>query len=466
MKRRNFLMAGSALALAPLVGCAKGNTPYDTFTQKLPIPALVPYTMKEGTKVFDLHVREGEVAFFKDVKTDTYGINADYLGETIRVQQGDKVQINVKNSLGELTTLHWHGLKVRGDSDGGPHSKIPAGTSWRADMVIDQHASTCWYHAHTHGQTGRQVFMGMAGLFVIDDEASSSLDIPHAYGVDDIPLIIQDRRFFSDGQLMYKQGMHDTMMGVTGDVRLVNGVIDPVIEVDPTLVRFRILNGSNARIYNLMFDGGHAFHQIASDSSLLPESVSLKNFILATGERAEIVMDFSAMAGKTVYLGDGMDKRRLLKIKVRDSEPVAKSLPKKLVKIDDYTGAKAVNKRSFTLNMSMGFLGINEKQMNMDRIDEVVKKDTFEIWEIWNPSPRPHPFHVHGTGFKILSRDGKAPLINETGLKDTVLVYPREKVQIMVVFRHEAPANRPYMYHCHILEHEDAGMMGQFTVEA
>jgi len=308
--------------------------------------------------------------------------------------------------------------------------------------------------------------MGMAGLFIIDDDNAKKLDIPQEYGVDDIPLIIQDRRFFADGQFMYKQGMHDTMMGVTGDVRLVNGVIDPVLEVDPKLVRFRILNGSNARIYNLMFDGGYAFHQIASDSSLLPEPVSLKNFILATGERAEIVMDFSIMAGKTVYLGDGMDKRRLLKIKVRNSQPKPASLPKTLVSIDDYAGAKATNKRNFTLNMSMGFLGINEKQMKMDRIDEVVKKDTFEIWEIWNPSPRPHPFHVHGTGFKVLSRDGKAPLINETGLKDTVLVYPREKVQIMVVFRHEAPADRPYMYHCHILEHEDAGMMGQFTVEA
>jgi len=460
-------MAGSAFALAPLIGCAKENvTVQDSFKQQLPIPELAPYTMKNGIKVFDLNIREGEMAFFKGAKTDTYGIDANFLGKTIRVHDGDRVQFNVKNGLDELTTLHWHGLKVPGTSDGGPHSKIPAGSTWRADMVIGQHASTCWYHPHTHGETGRQVFMGMAGLFIIDDEASSGLDIPQEYGVNDIPLVIQDRRFYADGQLMYRQGMHDTMMGVTGDVRLVNGAIDPVLEVDPTLVRFRILNGSNARIYNLMFDGGYAFHQIASDSSLLPKPVSLKNVILATGERAEIVMDFSGMAGQTVYLGDGMDKRRLLKIKVKNGQPVVKKIPENLVQIEDYVGAKAANKRIFTLNMSMGFLGINEKQMKMSRIDEVVKKDTFEIWEIWNPSPRPHPFHVHGTGFKVLTRDGKAPLINETGLKDTVLVYPREKVQIMVVFRHEAPADRPYMYHCHILEHEDAGMMGQFAVEA
>jgi len=466
MRRRNFLKLGSAAALLPLLGYTKENLPHSPFTQTLPIPSLAKYTLKQGVKVFDLTIQEGEKEFFKGVETDTYGINAPYLGETIRVHNGDRVRMNVRNSLGERTTLHWHGLKVPGTSDGGPHNVIEAGTRWKAEMQIAQHASTCWYHPHTLGQTGRQVFMGMAGLFIIDDPESLALDLPQKYGIDDIPLVIQDRRFYSDGVFMYKQGMHDTMMGVTGDIRLVNGVIDPVVEVDPKLIRFRILNGSNARIYNLMFDGGYAFHQVAGDSSLLPQPVSLTHMILATGERAEIVMDFSRMAGKTVYLGDGMDKRRLLKIKVRNTRPIPQKLPAVLAKIDDYTGAKALKKRSFTLNMSMGFLAINEKQMKMNRIDEVVKKDTFELWEIWNPSPRPHPFHVHGTAFQVIARDGKAPLVNETGLKDTVLVYPREKVQIMVVFRHEAPADRPYMYHCHILEHEDAGMMGQFTVEA
>lgn len=263
---------------------------------------------------------------------------------------------------------------------------------------------------------------------------------------------------------MYKQGMHDTMMGVTGNTMMVNGVVDPVVEVDPKLVRFRILNGSNARIYDLMFDGGHAFHQIAGDSSFLPEPVGLKHFILATAERAEIVMDMSRFAGKTLYLGDGMGNRRLLKIVVKNTVPQSSTLPQKLITLKEYEGVKPKNTREFTLNMSMGFLGINEKQMDMHRIDEVVKKDTYEIWKIWNPSPRPHPFHVHGTAFKIVSRDGKPPKANEQGLKDTVLVYPRQKVEIMVVFRHLAPKERPYMYHCHILEHEDAGMMGQFTV--
>ncbi len=465
MKRRNFLKIGSTLTLAPLIGCAKGNKPYNPFSQKLPIPKLASYKMINGVKTFVLDIQEGEMSFFKDTTTDTYGVNADFLGETVRVDHGDKVAFHVNNSLDELTTLHWHGLKVPGVSDGGPHSKIPAGTTWTADMQIAQHASTCWYHPHTHRETGRQVFMGVAGLFIIDDANSKSLALPQEYGLDDIPLVIQDRRFFTDGQFMYKQGMHDSMMGVTGDVRLINGVIDPYIELEPKAIRFRILNGSNARIYNLILEGGHAIHQIASDSSLLPAPVQLKNIVLATGERAEIVIDFSQFAGQTLYLGDGMDNRRLLAIKVKQSQPTSMILPKQLVTINDYQDAKPVRTRTFTLNMSMGFLGINEKQMQMSRIDEVVKQGEYEIWEIWNPSPRPHPFHVHGTGFKVISRNGKSPLLNETGLKDTVLVYPREKVQIMVVFHHLAPKDRPYMYHCHILEHEDAGMMGQFVVE-
>ena len=466
MKRRHFLAIGSTLTLAPIIGCAKGNESYSTFSQKLPIPKLASYKIMNGIKTFGLNIQEGEMSFYKDTTTDTYGVNADFLGETVRVNHGDKVAFHVKNSLDELTTLHWHGLKIPGESDGGPHSKIPAGTTWTAQMQIAQHASTCWYHPHTHGETGRQVFMGMAGLFIIDDANSKSLALPQEYGVDDIPLVIQDRRFFSDGQFMYKQGMHDSMMGLTGDVRLVNGMIDPYVEVEPKAIRFRILNGSNARIYNLVLEGGHTIHQIASDSSLLPKPVQLKNIVLATGERAEVVIDFSQFAGQTLYLGDSMDKRQLLAIRVKKSQPTPMTLPQELVMINDYKDAKPVRKREFTLNMSMGFLGINEKQMKMSRIDEVVKQGEVEIWEIWNPSPRPHPFHVHGTGFKVISRDGKSPLINETGLKDTVLVYPREKVQIMVVFHHLAPKDRPYMYHCHILEHEDAGMMGQFVVEA
>ena len=467
MKRRNFIKFSSVLAVSTVYAqknSKKTITFKKQFSQALAIPPIAKYTIKDGIKTFELNVQKGKVAFLDGALTNTYGVNGDFLGPIIRVQNKDKIVIHVKNSLDDITTLHWHGLKVKGSSDGGPHSIIQPNTSWSADIDINQRACTAWYHPHAMHKTGEQVFMGLAGLFIIDDEISTKIDLPKEYGIDDIPLVIQDRRFDDKGEFLYKQSMHDTMMGVTGNVHLINGISDPFVEVEPKLIRFRILNGANARIYNLTFEDAHDFHQVASDSSFLPTPIKMKSFVIAPGERAEIVVDFSKYAGKTLYFGDAINKRALMKVVVKNTKPTLQTFPKTLLHIDDYQDAKPVNTRVFELNMRMGWLGINNKQMAMDRIDEIVKKDTYEIWEIKNPSSRPHPFHVHGTAFKIISRDEKQPLVNEFGLKDTVLVYGRETVRIMVIFNHKADKNRPYMYHCHILEHEDAGMMGQFTV--
>jgi FtsP/CotA-like multicopper oxidase with cupredoxin domain len=469
MFRRDFIKISSAVGVSLLGSTnvfANTITFKKQFSEKLAIPPLAPYKMEKGVKIFDLEVKASKRAFLNGAKTSTYGVNGSFLGPTIRVKDEDKVKIKVKNSLDETTTMHWHGLRVQGSSDGGPHNIIEPHTNWSASLDISQKASSCWYHPHSVGKTGRQVFMGIGGLFLIDDKDTPSLDLPNNYGIDDIPLVIQDRRFDSKGEFLYKSGMMDTMMGVSGNVHLINGVIDPFVEVEPKAIRFRVLNASNARIYNLMFEKQNDFFQIASDSSLLPEPVKLSNFILAPGERAEMLVDFSKFAGKTLYFGDAIDKRYLLKVVVKNTKPVSFKIPEKLAVIDEYNNVKITKKRTFTLDVSMGWLGINEKQMDMNRIDESVKKDIFEIWEITNRSRMPHPFHVHGTGFKVLSRNGKAPLINETGLKDTVLVYGRETVQIVVKFAFLADKNNPYMYHCHILEHEDAGMMGQFIVES
>jgi len=469
INRRDFIKISSAIGATILSGTnvfASAATLNKQFSKKLAIPPLAKYKVKNGIKVFDLEVQESKKSFLNGADTSTFGINGSFLGPTIRVKDKDQVTINVTNDLFENTTMHWHGLRVKGSSDGGPHNIIEPDMKWSADLAISQKASTCWYHPHTAGETGRQVYMGLAGLFIIDDEDTTKLNLPNIYGVDDIPLVIQDRRFDSNGEFIYKQNMRDTMMGVTGNVHLINGVIDPFVEVEPKAIRFRILNGSNARIYKLMFENQNDFFQIAGDSSLLPKPVKLNNFILAPGERSEILVDFSKFSGQTLYFGDGIDNRYLLKIVVKDIKTKPFKIPKKLAIIDEYKNAEIFNKRTFTLNMSMGWLAINNKQMKMNRIDEFVKQNKFEIWEIINPGHRAHPFHVHGTGFKILSRNGKKPLLNETGLKDTVLVYGGEKVQIIVKFAFLADKNNPYMYHCHILEHEDAGMMGQFTVEA
>ena len=159
--------------------------------------------------------------FFPGEKTETYGYNGDYLGPTIKVNKGEHVTIKVKNSLPEETTVHWHGLLIDGEMDGGPHQMILSGNEWSPDFVINQPAATLWYHAHPIHKTGSQVYKGLAGLFIIDDEEAEKLNLPDNYGVNDIPLIVQDRRFTENGTLVYKTNMMDVMQGMLGNTILV-----------------------------------------------------------------------------------------------------------------------------------------------------------------------------------------------------------------------------------------------------
>ncbi len=427
-------------------------------------PILEAKILKDGVKSYDLNVQEGKVEFLKGFKTNTYGINGDFLGPTLKVQKNDTIKINVNNSLREETVIHWHGLKIPGINDGGPNRAVVSNSSWNTQFTLNQRASLCWYHPHSHKTTGRQVYMGLAGLIMLEDQESLSLNLPVDYGVDDIPLVLQDRRFDSKAQFLYAQTMHDSMMGVTGDVHLINGVVDPYLEVKPTMIRLRLLNAANARIYSLVFSDNRSFYQIAGDSSLLPKPVKLKRLILSPGERAEILVDFSSLSGQNILLGDSLSNRALLNIKVMTSKPKILSLPQNLTVIDEYAQINSPKRREFTLDMNMMFMGINGKKMNLNRIDEKIVMGDTEIWKIKNSGMHAHPFHIHGCSFKILSRNGKNPYLNEAGLKDTVLIYSNETVELAVKFEHEASIDYPYMYHCHILEHEDAGMMGQFTV--
>jgi len=169
----------------------------------------------------------GVKEFYKGKKTKTLGYNGDYLGPVIRVHNGEEVAIKVKNNLKEQTTVHWHGLLVDGNKDGGPHTGIKPGETWYPTFTIHKPAATLWYHPHLLDKTGKQVYRGLAGLLYIDDDKSDKLDIPKKYGIDDIPLIIQDRKFNKDGIFEYNLGMQDIMMGLQGNTILVNGAINP-----------------------------------------------------------------------------------------------------------------------------------------------------------------------------------------------------------------------------------------------
>jgi FtsP/CotA-like multicopper oxidase with cupredoxin domain len=438
----------------------------------LPVPPILEN--KDG--VFNLEVVEGKYKFFDGVEESTLGYNGNILGPTIRVKKGEMVEINVKNSLSEETTVHWHGLRVIGIMDGGPHQVIKPKTTWRVRFPIEQEAATLWYHPHLLHKTGIQVYKGLAGLFIIDDERSENLNLPKEYGIDDIPLIIQDKRFDSQKQLEYLTRNEDIINGMLGNVGMVNGVIEPIFKPKLGVTRFRILNGANARTFNLSFSDNRSFYIIATDGGLLEKPIRRKRLLLGPGERAEILVDFKSL-NKNVKLKD--EDHTLLTFIPEDKKGQVGKIPKTLsekVKLPDTSKLK---RRYFVMQGSGRNVNINGKQMDMDRIDEYIKLNDPEIWVVTNDSHHmgrgmimggmgmmnmmgnvPHPFHIHNTQFRILKRDGRPPYKWEQGNKDTVLVDPGETVELLVEFRHAGL----FMYHCHILEHEDMGMMGQFDV--
>jgi FtsP/CotA-like multicopper oxidase with cupredoxin domain len=488
LSRRDFVLGASEVALSvALPLCARAAAdPMNT----LKIPKLIESTAGID-KVYELRAAAGNSSFLPDLLTPTFGINGVYLGPTIRAGAGDRVTLRVKNNLTEPTTLHWHGLHIPARQDGGPHQVVDPGEVWEPSFEINQKASLCWYHAHLNEQTGEQVMRGLAGLFLIEDDESRSLQLPSDYGVDDIPLIVQDRRFNGDGSFQYLSNVGDIELGYRGDVILVNGTFAPHFELRRQRTRLRILNGSNARIYTLGRADRADLVVIAADGSLLARPVRTRRVRVGPGERIELLlemepdrtvtlMSYPADSGRMGMMGQdiGVDNETFPIIEFRSGrlEPAAVSFPDRLIGVPQWNPAQAERSRRFTLDMSTmsmgpmigpmmdGSMGINGRSMDMERIDEQVPLGSIEIWEIANRTPLTHPFHIHGIQFRVLDRDGGPPLPYEQGLKDTVLVDPGSTVRVITEFSDFADPDHPYMYHCHILEHEDAGMMGQFVV--
>jgi len=444
--------------------------------QVLPIPVLETGTLIDGQRVFDLKIQHGSMAYVTGKQTPTFGYNGQILGPTLVMNKGDDVVLNVTNNMGEPTTTHWHGLHLPAVMDGGPHQRIEDGDRWRANFTILNESATYWYHPHLEGKTADHVYHGLSGLFIVDDEAKDAMDLPRQYGVDDIPLIVQDKFFNDDGSLNYP----GTDTGVKGDTVLVNGAITPVLEVPAQVVRFHVLAASNSRIYNFGFSDDRQFYQIGTDGGLLERPVPLTRLLLSTGERAEILVDFGSDENRELRLQSFSSERKnidsfffkdkmdistfdvmTIKVVAATADAVTR-VPESLVPIARLEESQAVVTRTFKLQM-FGFK-INGQSMDLERFDEIIKLDDIEIWEVTNNSEMAHPFHIHDIQFLILTKDDLPPPDNESGWKDVVLVKPGVTVKVIAQFGDFADPDTPFMYHCHILEHEDGGMMGQFVV--
>ncbi len=431
----------------------------------------------EGRTLFDLTLETGQTRIVPAGAAETWGVNGPFLGPTLRTRHGDTVAIVVHNDLPEETSIHWHGMHLPAAMDGGPHQMIAAGESWTPEWTVDQPASTLWYHPHPHGATAEHVYRGIAGLFLVDDDESDGLDLPRDYGIDDIPLIIQDKSFTDDGNLSLDAGSFfdqvggSANFGLLGDTILVNGTFDPYLEVTRSLIRFRILNGSNARFYNLGFEDDRAFHLVATDNGFVPgEPVELTRLLIGPGERAEILVGFGE--GDDVDLRSfeqdgvgrqigGNDSFDILNLRAAGALASSASLPGELGPGKSVPEIpEDVTRRDFELD---GHNRINGQEMDMTRIDLVIPTGALEVWNV-RTNGQPHTFHVHGATYWVLEVEGEEPPAHLRGPKDTVFAGPDHSVKLAVQFHVHTDPDTPYMYHCHILKHEDNGMMGQFVV--
>lgn len=454
----------------------------------LPIPPVL------AGATIDLAIQEGTWEFHPGETVSTYGYNGDLLGPTILLDQGQVVTLNVTNDLPDLTTTHWHGLHVLPEHDGGPHSLIMPGTTWSPSFTVLDKAATYWYHPHGHGLTDYQVTKGAAGMIIVRDAEEAALDLPRTYGVDDIPLILQTKPIVG-GQIILHTGL-DSVVAT-------NGVRDAAITLPAQVVRLRCLNGSNERTFLLGFSNGIVFNTIATDGGLLPAPVALTRQFLTNGERAELLLDLTGMEGQSfdlmsygselpngvmgsadvsvmgttpdAYYDNALNGAdfRLLRITVgpQTADPVT-IVPATLANVVPYQEADATVTRDFVfapevmgpVGMVEGPMTINGALFDMDVIDETVILGTTEIWTFTNNTAVGHPFHIHDIQFHVLDRDGAPVPPQEQGRKDVVFVPPTSTVRVITRFDDHADPDMPYMYHCHILMHEDEGMMGQFLV--
>ncbi|MBP6698036.1 MAG: multicopper oxidase domain-containing protein [Flavobacteriales bacterium] len=465
--------------MKPITLCAASFFAF-TCSAQFSNPLAIPPALDADT--FDLVVDEHVHEFYPGLLTPTYGASAEYLGPTLLFHKDDTARIRVHNDLAQITNMHWHGLHVPAEFDGGPPREIAPGDVWDVKYQVKNPAGTYWYHPHPHELTAEQANMGIAGFIIVQDDEEAALDLPRTYGVDDFPIVVQDRRFLANGSFVF---------GPFGDSVLVNGTPRPYLECPAQVVRLRLLNGSNARIYPLGFEDGRSFSVIASDGGLLNAPVTMDRIPLSNGERAEILLDLTGMEGDSLLLmsygselpatvpgssyilweSSALSGIDFPVLRIRVTAPTASpvtAVPATLGTAQPYEEAFATRTRTKVLSgmgmVGMGMFYINGQMFDLNVINDTIALGAMEVWTIENISNMAHPFHIHGGSFFVLDRDGAAPPAWERGAKDVVLVDAGESVRVIMRFDDFTTDGWPFMYHCHNLLHEDNMMMAQYIV--
>jgi bilirubin oxidase len=450
----------------------------------------IPPTIESTT--INLNLQEGTTEFFPGITTNTMGANASLLGPTLILNKGENVSIQVNNQLPDTTTIHWHGLHISPENDGGPHSVIPPGTVWNPQFTVLDRAGLYWYHPHLHMRTNEHVSKGIAGMIIVKDDEEAALNLPRTYGVDDFPLVIQTKAFDPAGQIIWDTELDTSLM--------INGTINPFLNAPAQIVRFRVLNGSSQRVYKIGFTNNLPFKIIGTDGALLTAPVSLTRYQLAPGQRADILIDLSSLEGQSIQLINngteianavygsdqpGMNPNLTLPgyaqnplngsdftlLDIHVTAPTASpvtSFPTSLVSHDVLQEGTEDTTRDLMFTSQQNIVGpfmIDMAHFDMNVINQTIPLGNREIWTLTNQTPIAHPFHIHDVQFYILDINGVPPAPEMSGLHDVVLVPAgMGTVRFITEFLDFASDSVPYMYHCHMLTHEDHGMMGQFLV--
>jgi FtsP/CotA-like multicopper oxidase with cupredoxin domain len=466
-------------------------------------PSEVTLLPGEATRVWTY---QGEV--LKGNSNVVQHLPGSYLGPILRLRKGQKVRLDFTNDLPEPSIVHWHGLHVPQEADGHPRLAIGTGETYTYEFEVHNRAGTYWYHPHPHGRTGPQVYYGLAGLLLVSDEEEAAAGLPSSE--QDIPLVIQDRTFDADNQLVYMgNGMMDQMMGFLGDRILVNGQPDFVLPVATRAYRLRVLNGSNSRTYKLGWHDNTPLTVIATDGGLLERPVQRDYVVLSPGERIELWADFAGrkvgtelrlqslpfFGGEVGMMGmmgrSGMMGGRsalpnggeftVMRIYFEREAAETSELPDQLSTLQFYRQEDAGNRRrprtfDITMQRMSWFLNGRTFEMEDTARNEVVKLGDLEVWEFVNQRggmSMIHPMHVHNVQLQVLERQMLPGLTEywetvrggyvDEGWKDTVLLMPGERVKVLLKFEDYEGL---YLYHCHNLEHEDLGLMRNYRVVA
>ncbi|QEC66920.1 T9SS type A sorting domain-containing protein [Panacibacter ginsenosidivorans] len=451
----------------------------------------IPDTLS-GTN-FTLRIHDSTKQYLSGLATATSAYNNnDILGPTLIFNKGTTVQMHVRNELQDSTTVHWHGIHLPAIMDGGPHQVIAPGALWEPKWVVKNNAATYWYHPHLHQKTSQQLIQGLGGMIIVRDDKESTLNLPRTYGVDDIPLILNDKRF--------EAVSNQFVMSRYGDTMMCNGTLNAQFNIPAQVVRFRLLNAAPDRAYNIGFSDNRSFSVIGGDAGLLNSPVALTRYIMSPGERIEILLDFSGQINQAVTLrafnselpsdisGSDPDNAKtadfvrnalgardfdILKLNIAGATANAvTAMPATLITNETIDSTQATVTR--TIKITQAGLAcpdpttkcawFNKQFFDMNRIDYKVKQDATEIWEITNNALTSHPFHIHDVSFKILSKSNGPVEAYEKGWKDVILIRKGTTVRFIAKFSDYADSSHPYMYHCHVSFHEDEGMMGQFVV--